>query len=823
MIKQNFNDNWFFRHGLDNPMASAFVGVTAQLTPVQLPHDAMLLSGRSAANTDESGIGYFTPENVEYEKTLTLTPEELSGPVYLECEGVYSNAVIEVNGAVAARHRFGFTGFVTRISDFLKPGDNRIRISVLNGVRPNGRYYTGTGIYRDVKLMMGRPLHIAPDGVRLTTLEASSELAVIEAVTRLRFDGPGHGKAVWRLRLIDRNGRTAAEAHTMFNIFSGEETVLRQRLYLRNPQLWSCGEPTLYRWECTIEEYGEENRAAGSSEAAGPAIIDRAEGSFGVRTLSLDPIHGLRLNGEQIRLKGGCIHSDNAFLGAVSVPEAEMRRIRMLREAGYNAVRTAHNPVSHAFLDACDKYGMLVMEEYADAWTHSKPALDYSIWMEDCWEQDIEDMVRVAFNHPSVILYSIGNEITDVGSDLSARWGRRFTEKFKTLDPTRYVTNGLNIMMANLDKIGAIAADMGIDIQSGEINNMMAQIGQLMGALVTHPISLKAMEESCQLLDIVGYNYAAHMYEAEHQTWPDRIFVGTETNPPDLDRNWELVEKHPYVLGDFAWICWDYLGEPGIGRIEERQEGFNVYAPYPWVAAYCADFDLTGYRRPVSYWREIIWGGRSHEPYIAVQRPENLGKDMYYSQWSWTDSVHSWTWPGCEQKPAVVEVYSDAEEVELFLNGTSCGTKSVGTAEHRCYCKWEIIYVPGTLEAVARIGGQEVGRQTLATVNGAVLTLHTEEPDSRQEDGSRIRFVEIEYRDAAGTLDLAAQHTLTLQAEDGLEILGSGSANPITEESFLRNIHQTFEGRALAIVRMPADGGGRLIVTDELGNSAEMW
>lgn len=800
MIKQDFNQNWYFRHGLDNPMASAFVGGTAGLTHVTLPHDAMLLSERSDKNVDESGIGYFTPENVEYEKTLHLAPEDLKGVIYLECEGVYSNAVLEINGAVAARHRFGFTGFVTKINDFLKAGDNRIKITALNGLRPNGRYYTGTGIYRAMKLMTGNSLHIMPDGVRLTTLEADRDLAVVEVEAVVRHDGSGHRKGVWSFCLVDGRDETVASTHTVFNIFSNEQIVVRQRLYLRKPHLWSPEQPGLYRWQCAISENEE--------------VIDCAEGNFGVRKLTLDPVNGLRLNGKQLKLKGGCIHSDNAFIGAVSLPAAEERRIRLLREAGYNAVRTAHNPVSHAFLDACDKYGMLVMEEYADTWTHSKPALDYSIWMEDCWEQDIEDIVRVAYNHPCVILYSIGNEIIDVGSDLSSRWGRRFTEKFKALDPSRYVTNGLNVMMANLDKMDAIAADMHIDLKSGEINNMMAQAGQLMGALVTHPISLNAMEESCQLLDIVGYNYAAHMYEMEHERWPERIFVGTETNPPELDKNWALVEKHPYVLGDFSWTCWDYLGEPGIGRIEEKQNNFNVYAPYPWLGAYCGDFDLTGYRRPVSYWREIIWGGRRHEPYIAVQRPENLGKDLYFSQWSWTDSVHSWTWPDWEGKPSVVEVYSDADEVELFLNGRSQGTKTVGTEEHCCLCRWDIPYTPGTLEAVARINDEEVGRQTLSTAQASALWVQADKQTLHADCGD-LSFVEIEYRDANGTLDFSATRKIHLCAEGAVEILGSGSADPKTEESYLDNTHFIYEGRALAVIRAGKAGLGKLIISDD--------
>jgi Beta-galactosidase/beta-glucuronidase len=437
MIKQDFNRDWLFRNGLDNPMTSAFVGATAGTAPVQLPHDAMLSSARREENIDESGIGYFTPENVEYEKVLTFAQEDMGKAVYMECEGVYSNAVVEVNGYVATRHRFGFTGFVVNITDCLQPGANRIKISALNGVHPNGRYYTGTGIYRDVKLMMGDSLHIAPDGVRLTTLEADTEMAVIEVSADIRHCGIGHRKASFALSIFDNTGVEAAHAQTTFNVMSHDQVPLRLKLFVPNPKKWDTDAPYLYRYEAHITE---DDRT-----------VDTASGSFGIRTLQLDPLRGFRINGKSVKLKGGCIHGDNGCIGAISVPDAERRRVRMLKGAGYNALRTSHNPVSHAFLDACDEFGMLVLEEYADAWTHSKPAFDYSLWMEDCWERDIEDMVRVAYNHPSVIMYSIGNEIIDVGHELSARWGRRFAQKLRAIDPTRYVTNGINIMMANLD------------------------------------------------------------------------------------------------------------------------------------------------------------------------------------------------------------------------------------------------------------------------------------------------------------------------------------------------------------------------------------
>lgn len=805
MLKQNFNEKWNFRNGLDNPMMSAFVAAADRSTEINLPFDAMRLSERCPGNIEESGIGYYTPTNVEFEKTYTPPKEDAGKVFFLEFEGVYANAVLEVNGHVIMRHRFGFTGFVANISDYLIFGQpNYIKVTVLNGLKPNGRYYTGTGIYRDVKLLIGNSLHIQPDGIRLTTLHADEEVAAIEVAAAVKNENAGSRKAVIKTVLKTQEGEIVAQADTIFHIFSGEEVTLRQRIYLKKPMLWNSSDPNLYRYETVIEEED--------------VIIDQAEGSFGVRTVSLDPVQGLRINGNAVKLKGGCIHGDNGVIGAVSVADAEERRIRMLKDAGYNAVRTSHNPVGHAFLDACDKYGMLVMEEYADAWTHAKPTFDYSLWMEDCWEKDIESMVRVSYNHPSVIMYSIGNEISDVGLEFGACWGRKFVEKLKETDPGRLITNGINVVMANLDKIAEIEKLLQAEsTEIKEINNMMAEISEKMPDIIMHPISRRAVMESCEMLDVVGYNYSSYMFEKEHEDRPNRIYCGSETNPSELDKNWELVEKNSYVIGDFAWTAWDYIGEPGIGRIDEEENTTNVYAPYPWMLAYCGDFDLTGYRRPVSYWREIVWGGRNHEPYISVHRPERVDKKLYVSQWSWTDSIHSWTWPGMEGKKTFVEIYSDAEEVELKVNGRSFGRKRTDEETKKYYCKWEVVYEPGILEAIAYIDGKESGRQILRTAEAAELSVTIDKKELHAA-ADELVFVEIEYRDADHTLDMSADHRITLSAEGPVEILGSGSGNPQTEEHYTDLEHQLFEGRMLAVIRSKGEAGmGRIKVTDDQG------
>lgn len=807
MIKHNLNKDWSFRRGLSNPMMSAFVGMAADTTKVQLPYDAMIGSKRSEENSTEEGIGFFTPENVEYEKNYLAPLEDKDKVTFLEFEGVYGNTILEVNGQVVDRHRFGFTGFVAKISDYLNYGqENQIKVTALNGIHPNGRYYTGTGIYRSVNLMVADTFHIAADGVQFTTISADEESAVIEVAVTLKNENSGHRKGILRTDISDADGNIHASIDTTVNLLSGDETVIRQRCYMKQPKLWNIDTPDLYQYTTVLENEG--------------GIIDKEMGTFGVRTLRLDPYRGLRLNGEEIKLKGGCVHSDHGPIGAVSVKDAEERRIKLLKEAGYNAVRTAHNPVSKAFLNACDKYGMLVVEEFADAWTHPKPTFDYSVWMMDCWETDIESMVRTSYNHPSVIMYSIGNEIPDIGTDLSAHWGRKFVEKFKAIDSSRFVTNGVNVMMANLDKIGIIAAEAGVgEVQVGEINNMMETIGAVMGQLNTHPMSIQAIRESCDMLDVVGYNYAAYMYEKEHNEFPNRIYMGSETNPGELDINWEIVERNPYVLGDFSWTAWDYIGEPGIGRIEEEQEGYNIYAKYPWVLGYCGDFDITGYRRPVSYWREIIWGGRNHAPYISVQRPENMDKKLKFSQWSWTDSIHSWTFPGQEGKKTVVEVYTDAEEAELFLGGTSLGRKKNNEEKKKCYCSWETVYHPGVLEAVSYVNGKETGRQYLRTAENAKMQVRTDKTELTAGLGE-LAFIEVEYRDRNNTLDTSVCRQIQLEVSDNLELLGSGTGDPKTEESYTDAVHQIFEGRMLAVVRSRDEKGeGYVLIKDDLGES----
>ena len=807
MLKQNFNFGWQVDKSM-SPFERLLMSASSAPVDVTLPHDAMIGSRRQADKPVEGGIAYFTRENIVYTKTFFAPAEDEGKIIYLEFEGVYMNASVWVNEDFAGKHTYGYSNFYVKINDFLRFGEeNTIKVLVKNASGSNARWYSGTGIYRNVKLMMGAPLHIKTDGVMISTPDIRGKLAVVEVATELVNEGVGFKSGTVVSEISDATGGVVAQETTRFTSFSSSETTVRQKIYIKAPVLWDLDNPYLYTCKTSIEIGGK--------------VIDEDVNSFGIRSLTLDPVDGLRLNGITVKLKGGCIHHDNGILGAATFEDAEFRRAKLHKEAGYNSLRSAHHPMSKAMLDACDRLGLLVMDEFSDVWTQGKNDFDYSLNFPDCWSEDIELMVKKDFNHPSVVFYSIGNEIAELGSDRSIVWGRKITEKIRSIDSTRFITNGINIMNAISNRRNEILQAMGIEqkgkgLESGEINQIMADMRAVMQKIVVSPLLDQYLAESCGMLDVIGYNYATSRYEKEPDISPNRIIVGTETFPAALDQNWELVTKHGYILGDYAWTSWDYLGEVGIGHGGyDDDKNLIFYGSYPWITAYCADFDITGFRRPISYWREIVWGGRNHTPYIAVQRPERYGQKSYMSSWGWTDSVSGWTWPGYEGKSAIVEVYSDAEEIELFKNGKSQGKKPVGDEFKKFYCKFDTVYEAGRVEAVAYTGGIEAGRFSLATAGEPKLRVRKERSSMRSGTNDLV-YINIELVDDAGILNITAKKRVTVSLA-GVGILqASGSGNPRMEEYYFENTHETFYGRMLAILRAGDEKGtARLTVSAE--------
>lgn len=795
MRKTSFNDGWIFHEGGGEALAG-LLGTTSISKGVTLPHDASIEKNRCAEEPNGSGNGFFKEENCHYTKEFTLNKHDVGKTVWIEFEGVYQNTYVYINNSFAGQCPYGYGNFfidATKYMNFDKK--NTIKVIVKNGI-PSGRWYTGGGIYRNVNLLVAERLHVVPDGVHLAAIDIEKDQAVVRVESIIEYTGTGVRDVTLNMQLRDDQGVLVAEDNMVTTIEENIKNSYIQKIYVTNPKLWDSESPYLYRYSLSIME--------------NDVVIDTEEGTFGIRKLQLDTKYGLRINGNVVKLRGGCIHRDNGIIGAADFAHAADFRIQKLKEAGYNAIRSSHYPMCRNILNACDRLGMLVMDEYTDVWTSTKVEFDYGMNMAKWWEHDVTNMVYKAYNHPSVIMYSIGNEIPETGNKFDVQWGKKLADKIRTLDDSRYITNSLNLMLSIMDRLeemtNAAKGDgddvnnsTGID-EDAEINSTMNSMGDRMNRLIQSEVAGRATEEAFDQVDIAGYNYAVCRYEQDGKLYPNRIILGSETYPKDLDVNWELIEKYPYLIGDFSWTAWDYLGEAGIGKItygEARRMSF--YAPYPCKSAYCGDINLIGDRRPISYWREIIWGLRK-KPYLAVQPPQYHGIKHNMTNWSMTDAVHSWNWKGYEGEPITVEVYADADEAELLINGKLIETKRIGV-EKKAQAFFETIYMPGTLEVVTYKDAVEVGRDSIVTAQDKVQIAASVDRIQIPADKSDICYLDISIVDADGNLNTDAKPAVTLTLEGAGTIIGYGSADPDSEENYFDETAIPFEGRLRAAIR----------------------
>jgi beta-galactosidase len=798
MIRVPFNDGWEFRPRV-NPFAE-LGGASAPYQPATVPHDAVIGQQRVAADglamREGGGAAYFPGGTFEYRKSFAVPEEHRGRRVFVEFEGVYRDAMVYVNGDYAGQRPYGYSLFRIDADRFLRFGqDNEIRVEAR--AHRDSRWYTGAGIYRDTWLLMGGLVRIAPDGVRVTTPDIDTERAVVEVATRVENNSTAIRTVGVVTEIRDAAGRVVAADSSRVSLLPGEPATARQRLYVRAPARWSPESPALYTARVSLTEEDDET--------------DTESVTFGIRLLQIDPERGLRINGETVKLRGACVHHDNGVLGAATFPRAEERRVQLLKDAGFNAIRMSHHPMSKAMLDACDRLGMLVMDEAFDMWTAAKSDFDYSLDFPRWWERDIEAMVAKDINHPSVIVYSIGNEIPETGTAAGSAWGRKLAEKVRALDGTRYVTNAVNGMLAVLGDLAAMRARAG---EGAGINTLMADAGDAMNAISASDLVTRRTAESFSVLDIAGINYAEARYALDQDLFPNRIIVGSETFPTRIDGNWRLVKQYGNVIGDFTWTGWDYLGEAGIGRpqyaaADGTRPSFN--GPYPHLLAGCGDIDITGHRKPASYYREIVFGLRSR-PYLAVQRPEHHGKTFTGTPWAWSDSISSWSWPGSAGAPVTVEVYSDADEVELLVNGRSLGRKPVGEA-CRFRAQFETVYEPGELLAVAYTAGAETGRHLLRSAAGPVLLRAEADRQCVSAGGGDLAYVTLTLTDLSGTCCTYADRPVRVEVSGQGVLLGFGSASPSTEERFDAAERRTYDGRALAVLRPTGPGKIRLTAT----------
>lgn len=757
MIRQDMNRQWTFK-SYDVPS-----GI------VDFPHDFSIIQKRDPNTPAGRGNGFFPGGVGEYQKTLFVPLDWKGKKVILEFEGVYMNATVRFNDHIVAQHPYGYTSFHCDLTPYLMYGkDNIVHVHVNNSALPNTRWYSGSGIYRPVWMMVGESIHINPWGIYATTPEVSSACSKVLVRTEVENSDSVDASAIVRTTLLDSYGTAVAFHKTVLRIPAESSIEATQTLMVAPAQLWSVDDPYLYTLKSEVIREGN--------------VIDSTETRIGIRSISFDAKNGFRLNEVSMKLKGGNVHHDCGLLGAAAYSRAEERKIDLLKASGYNAVRCAHNPPSPSFLDACDRLGMLIMDEAFDVWQESKVTNDYNLYFNDWWERDMSSMVLRDRNHPSIIMWSTGNEIGERdGRSDGYKYARKLADFVRSLDNTRAVTNGV-CWTAPLS-----FSPIGID------TNAIPEEYDYWG---------EATKKFFEPLDVAGYNYKQERYEDDAKRFPDRVICCTENYLNASLEYWDTVDRYPNVIGDFYWTSMDYLGETGCGATTYNGVWGGLY---PCHTAFCGDIDICGFKRPQSYYRDCVWG-LSKTPYIAVYKPENLGKKTDISVWGWPDVVPSWTWPDYVGKPIVLEVYSCDDEIELFLNGTTLSRKPTGKA-NKYTAVYELNYDPGELLAVGYKAGIEVSRTVLKTAGAPAAIRLTPDRNSLKAEFGDLSYITVELIDAQGNVVHSADNNIYFTACGSGTLLAVGNSNPYSEEMYTGNQRKVHEGRAMVVVRANGEIG----------------
>lgn len=789
MKKIDFNRAWLFRR----------VGDTGPGEQVDLPHDAMLRETRSDLSSGGANISWFQGGDYEYIKTFDWPAAaegvDTAGRVLLDFEGVYQKAEVYLNGEKIVYRPYGYTNFYADLTGRLKAGENTIRVRADNSQQPNSRWYTGSGIYRPVTLCLLPERYILPDSIRITTLDYRLPTIRVEAeVSR---------QGTVEVDILPDGGgapfyHTSAECDGRIDL----------TFTLPSAKLWSPETPMLYRCRVTCGQDAEE-------------VI------FGIRVVECDAKQGLRINGERVILRGACIHHDNGVLGAVAEPFAENRKVRLLKEAGYNALRSAHNPCSRALLEACDRQGMLMMDEYVDMWYIHKTKYDYADYFDQWWREDIADMVRKDYNHPSVILYSIGNEVSETGQKRGIALTGEMREHIRTMDVTRPVSCGVNIFFNYLSSLGfGVYSDKKAEKTeiSGKSSKMKAvgseffnNLAGLMGAgfmkfgATLHGSNVKT-RDSFAKLDVAGYNYGIDRYRHDLKQYPSRVILGSETFCADAYRFWELAKVNPAIIGDFVWAGMDYLGEAGIGSWEYLDYAPDFDHGAGWITAGSGRLDITGRGSGEMLYTQVAFELRDIGMAVVPVHPTKRRHSP--SAWKFSNAIPSWSWHGLDGSTATVEVYARAPRVTLHLNGKQVGEKKW---HGNCRFTFRVPYHDGLLEAKAYDESGKCFAQTqLRTANQDTI-LHLI-PEQRMIAPDDLAYIRILLGDDQGELHPRARGRIKVQVENGT-LLGLGHGCPYNAESYLDDTTSTYYGEALAVIRPSGTGDVVVKATSPFGNA----
>ena len=742
---------------------------------IDLPHDWSIedLPGTNSpfnsTAISQVGGGFSTGGTGWYRKTFRLPKNEENKIYILQFDGVYMNADVWVNGQSVGNHPYGYTSYWYDITKQLRSKEiNTIAVEVKNEGK-NSRWYSGSGIYRHVWLKTIDPIHILQWGTYITTQDVTGLSARVVIQTSVINENKQESSIDIVTHIINASGMETAKTETRLRLLPGEQKQIQENKLINNPQLWSCETPNLY--SALTEIYQDEK------------LISRETTTFGIRSISFDSNNGFRLNGKSVKLKGGCFHNDNGPLGSKSYDRAEQRKVELLKASGFNAIRCSHNPPSPAFLDACDRLGMLVIDEAFDMWSIGKNPYDYHLYFNEWWKRDLESMILRDRNHPAIIMWSIGNEIPESDTPAGAQRARLLSDYVKSLDTTRAITAAVNGLGPDKDLFFSA-------------------------------------------LDVGGYNYAAdngHIgktsYESDHKRMPERIMVGTESYPLEAFGSWMEVSDNPFVIGDFVWTGFDYIGEASIGWLGYPQNG-NFY---PWNLAFCGDMDICGWKRPQSFYRDVLWKKNQLSVFVQSPIPAFIKnpKIESWSKWNWDDVWPEWNWKGYENKLLDVFVYSSCERVELFLNGKSFGIQPTNRS-NQFIAKYKLPFQPGELKAVGYNGNNQVPIQitSLFTAANPVKIQMSADRTIIKADGQDLSYITVTITDSKGHINPAAVHLIKFEVSGDAKIVGVGNANPMSLESSQLPRRKTWKGKCLVIIKAGNQKGNIVVKAKSDGLTA---
>ncbi|MGE5859526.1 MAG: glycoside hydrolase family 2 TIM barrel-domain containing protein [Ignavibacteria bacterium] len=752
--KQFFDYNWKFFLG-DSPSASALDFDDKTWRNLDLPHD-WSIEGKLDPKNPMGGAGGYFPAGVGWYRKSFIVPSAWKDKnVSIYFEGIYMNAEVFINGKSLGVHPYGYTSFsidLTPYLDFNK--ENILSVKVDNSKQINCRWYSGSGIYRHVWMIVTNPIHIANWGVGITTPEVSHEKAAVYIKTLLRNETDLTQNIILKTQLVGVNTDIAGDNQLGVELSANSEKEINQIITVSNPLLWAPETPHLYQAKVQVLKDDK--------------IIDFTRTPFGIRSIKFSVENGFELNGKTVKINGGCVHHDNGCLGAAALNRAEERRVELLKSAGFNAIRTSHNPPSEAFLDACDRLGIMVIDEAFDGWKENKTPHDYAKIFDDWWQRDVEAMVLRDRNHPSIIIWSTGNEIIERKNPEAVETAKMLADCIRKIDPSRPVTSAMTTWDTDWEIFDPLFA--------------------------TH--------------DIGGYNYQLHHAQADHERVPSRIIVQTESYPRDAFSNWRLVQNHNYIIGDFVWTAMDYLGESGIGRYyypgETKGEHWEADL-YPWHGAYCGDIDLIGWRKPISHYRNILWND-SEKIYMAVKEPVPDNGEIKETRWSVWPTWESWTWPGYEGKDIQVEVYSKYPKIRVYLNKKLLGEQAI-TEDQQYKATFNVPYAPGLIKAVGVMDEKEMESTILQTSGRAVKIKLIPDQTRISADGQDLSFVTIEITDEDEILQPTAQNQLQFDISGPGVIAAVDNANLKDVDRYVSTTRKAWNGRALVVIRSTKDAG----------------